>query len=46
MLTCSYGFYENKSKIDKKSKFAQNFEARMSEFGFPNQKPHSAKYLS
>ena len=37
---CSDGFFENNSKFDEKLKFAQNFEARISEFGLANQKPH------
>ena len=32
--------------LTKKIKFAQNFEAHISEFGSPNQNSHSAKYLS
>ena len=35
---------KKKSKFDKK-KFAQKFEAHISESGSPNQKSHSAKYL-
>ena len=42
---CSDGFFEN-NENDEKSKFAQNFKADISEFVLPNQKPHSAKYLS
>ena len=43
---CSDDFFENILKFDEKFKFAQNFEARISDFGLTNQKSYSTKYLS
>ena len=45
MLGCIV-FFENKSKLKKKMKFALNFEAHISESGSPVQNLHSAKYWS